>query len=458
MKLWNYNGEQNTISGALSLRLPEHAVVSVIGAGGKTTLILAWARELAGSGKKVSITTTTHMYSPERMARDGLAVPDGVRFAAAPDPDDPEKVVALSAEEFEELRRASDVTLIEADGARGMPLKWPAAWEPVVPESSDATVCVAGLSAVGKKTADSVYRASDLPDRLQRDVVDHNFLHALISSREGGRKGACGEFRVFLNQVDDDTDRLAAAYRLQQIFSVMGIQTAWGSLQDGSESRAAENGKSPSPLQIAIILEAAGNSTRFGSNKLMHIMEDGRPMAACTMDAVSDAIGMFSRMSAETRPAFKKILVTQYEEVAALAPDFEVVMNEHPELGISRSMQLGIEAAGDVDAYLFCVCDQPGLTAGSIAKLIRRFAETAPESGDQIGILSEGNKKETAGIVSLAWKGAMCNPKIFSSEYKDELMSLRGDTGGRQIIEAHADELVLVEAGSVSETLDIDSL
>ena len=73
---------------------------------------------------------------------------------------------------------------------------------------------------------------------------------------------------------------------------------------------------------IAVILQAAGNSTRYGSNKLLSTMEDCRPMVCSILDA------------ARAQHACRLILVTQYEEIAALAPDFHVVMNHHPELGI----------------------------------------------------------------------------------------------------------------------------
>lgn len=177
---------------------------------------------------------------------------------------------------------------------------------------------------------------------------------------------------------------------------------------------------------IAVILEASGFSSRFGSNKLLHIMEDGRPMAGFIFDAVRAA-------------GFKHvILVTQYEELADLAPDFRVVMNRNPEMGISHTMQLGIEAAGNADAYMFCVCDQPYLTAATLRRLVESYS-----SG-------------TAGIVSLSWNGRMYNPKIFSSAYREELMAVSGDTGGRQIISSHRDELMLVEADSEAEIMDID--
>ena len=408
MNLWNFRGKQKTITDALQIRLPEHAVISVTGAGGKTSLVFAWARELAAAGKSVIITTTTHMYRPERMEEDGISI------VVSDDPERPDKVMAPPADILDSLRETADVVLIEADGSRRMPLKWPAEWEPVIPDYTDYTVCVAGLSALGRKTSEVVYRADELPDRFRRDTVDMNLIHAVISSRDGGQKGVRGEFRVFMNQVDDDIDRLASAYRLQQIFAVMGIQSAWGTLLEEPK--------------IAVILEAAGNSSRFGSNKLLHVMDDGRPMISSILDAVSPL------------DVYKKVLVTQYDEVAAMAPEFDVVINDRPDLGISRSMQLGLHAGGDADAYMFCVCDQPGLSTTTIERLIEAY------------------KKGTAGIVSLAWQGKMCNPKIFSSRYKEELMRLSGDTGGRQIISAHADDILLVEAESEDEVKDIDRL
>ncbi|MCQ2563171.1 MAG: putative selenium-dependent hydroxylase accessory protein YqeC [Mogibacterium sp.] len=410
MKLWNYRGEQKSITEALQIKLPEHAVISVTGAGGKTSLIFAWARELAADGKNVVITTTTHMYRPERMEE------DGIRIVVSGDPERPDKVTAPPEDVLESLRDTADVVLIEADGSRRMPLKWPGDREPVIPDSTDITVCVAGLSAVGKPAEDVIYRADELPEAIKRDTVDVNLMHKILASRDGGQKGVRGEFRIFLNQVDDDIDRLAAAYRLQQILGVFGIQTAWGSLIE------------PDERKLAVILEAAGDSKRFGSNKLLHIMDDGRPMIASVLDAV------------RSLDVHKKIIVTQYDEVAKLASGFDTVMNDRPDLGISRSMKLGLMAAGDADAYIFCVCDQPGLTAETLEKLIDAY------------------KKGTAGIVSLAWQGQMRNPKIFSSLYREELMRLEGDTGGRQIIDAHKKDLLLVEAENEDEVKDIDRL
>ena len=195
-------------------------------------------------------------------------------------------------------------------------------------------------------------------------------------------------------------------------------------------------------LKLAIILEAAGDAKRFGRNKLLEPLTDGHPMVSRILDAVR-TLEASSEINSLGKPiSFSKILVTQYDEVAELADGFTVVRNNHPELGISLSMQLGIEAAGDADAYMFCVCDQPGIEASTLERLIKAYADAC--------------KKSDAPIASLSWQGIMYNPKIFSSIYKEELMALSGDTGGRQIIKDHMDELVLVEATSENEVIDVD--
>ena len=460
MRLWNFRGEQSSISEALQLELPAHAVISVTGAGGKTSLIFEWARELSADGKKVAVTTTTHMMDPERMKMEPrdlyegaalISVPAepsaemiekikddigrllgsaGIVFVFSPDPGKPGKVKAPSGNILDFICGTADVTLIEADGSRRLPLKWPASWEPAAAEGSDITVCVAGLSALGKSTSDVIYRAEHLPERLRRELVDEALINALLISDEGGQKDARGELRFFLNQADNE-EQQASASKIQAMLAACGLMSAWGTLAAKAD-----------PPRIAVILEAAGNSTRFGSNKLLHSMADGRPMVESILEKVRGL------------DVFKKILVTQYDEVAALAPDFDVVINDRPDLGISRSMQLGIKAAGDADAYMFCVCDQPWLSASTIRSLIDAYTCAFRDACARAS--EDGNKKGTAAIVSLAWRGELCNPKIFSSVYRDELMSLEGDAGGRRIISDHLNDLIPVEAGSENEVRDID--
>lgn len=137
---------------------------------------------------------------------------------------------------------------------------------------------------------------------------------------------------------------------------------------------------------------------------------------------------------------YRKIIVTQYEEIKRqlCQTDWTVVRNDQPELGISRSIRLGLEQAGDSDAYLFAVCDQPYLQAVTMKKLITCFQTT---------------KKGIAFVMSGKEPG---NPVIFSSAYLDELKNLEGDRGGKAVVRRHMEDCAWVEVKEARELRDID--
>lgn len=101
------------------------------------------------------MTTTTHMaYEPERpFVEDGDI--DGVwkdlqryHYTVAASLDRAtEKIGCLSEEKLEELRGLADVLLIEADGAKRLPLKVPGEREPVIPEFAEMVIGVVGVDA-----------------------------------------------------------------------------------------------------------------------------------------------------------------------------------------------------------------------------------------------------------------------------------------------------------------------
>ena len=133
----------------------EHPIISIIGAGGKTTALLTLAQ--AFSGCRVLLTTSTHIYP--------VAPPDSRALLIDPEADEllvalsvpgvvcagasasAGKLGALAPDLFRQAVRAADVTLCEADGAHRLPLKLHRADEPVVPLDSSLCLIVAGLSA-----------------------------------------------------------------------------------------------------------------------------------------------------------------------------------------------------------------------------------------------------------------------------------------------------------------------
>ena len=164
--------------------------------------------------------------------------------------------------------------------------------------------------------------------------------------------------------------------------------------------------------KVGAILLAAGNSSRFGANKLLYEIE-GNPLVQYSMEIISQL------------PFEQKNVVTQYPQVEQLAKRLGLswVRNENPELGISHSIHLGLEKQGDMDGWMFLVGDQPWLCRETVEKLLETFRESL------------------RGIAAVRCGENIGNPVIFSRAYKKELEKLSGDRGGKKILLLHREDV-----------------
>lgn len=135
---------------------------------------------------------------------------------------------------------------------------------------------------------------------------------------------------------------------------------------------------------------------------------------------------------------FSATIVTQYPEIQKEATKLGVktVFNSHPETGISSSMKLGL--LSEADACLFMVADQPWLRAETLEGLILRFLDSSK------------------GMAAVSKNGEPGNPCIFSRKYYDSLMELTGDKGGKRVLKAHPEDVVLYEIENEKELTDVD--
>ncbi|MDD3221728.1 MAG: nucleotidyltransferase family protein [Lachnospiraceae bacterium] len=183
-------------------------------------------------------------------------------------------------------------------------------------------------------------------------------------------------------------------------------------------------------MKTGIILLAAGAGKRFGGNKLMAEIE-GKALYHTALEKLE-----------KIQTGGAKVVVTGNTTIAekAIKCGMEVVMNDAPELGISRSIRLGIEKLehqdGDVDSVMFMVCDQPWLRLATLEKMVYSY---------------------DGGILMLACQGQQGNPVIFENKYFKELKNLSGDLGGRQVITRHRDALAFFETKIPEELWDIDT-
>ena len=137
-------------------------VTSVIGSGGKTSLLAALARELPGT---VVLTTTTHILPFPNVplvtsadAGDVVAALAGSRVVCVGSQAEKDGKLAAPELGMDVLAELADHVLVEADGSRRLPLKAHAPWEPVIPARSVRTVLVLGASGLDHPVREVVHR------------------------------------------------------------------------------------------------------------------------------------------------------------------------------------------------------------------------------------------------------------------------------------------------------------
>ncbi len=207
---------------AAALGLGSHELVSLVGGGGKTTMLFALGSQLAG---------TTVMTTTTKMGVDRL--PD---VAVLVDPSDAEVVEALDASSAvlvwggvsetkatgvdraraERWFDLADHVIVEADGSRRRPFKAPGPHEPVVARRSTSVVAVLGADALGRVIWDQCHR----PMRVAAVAGCSPFERltparaaTVLAHRDGGRKDVPADagFTVLVNRVDPGDAEVMAA-------------------------------------------------------------------------------------------------------------------------------------------------------------------------------------------------------------------------------------------------------
>jgi probable selenium-dependent hydroxylase accessory protein YqeC len=208
-----------------SLGLGKREVISLVGAGGKTTLMFRLAQELVLGGKQVVTTTTTRILEPSAEESPYLFVDsesEKIRrflrkhlssyrhITVAQERLGAGKLKGISSGFVQELSRLEEIDylIVEADGAAGHPVKAPREGEPVIPSNTTLTVALAGIDGLGLELREeNVFRServSQLTGLSQGSRMTEEAMAILITHADGIFKGAPDLSRVvvFLNKVD----------------------------------------------------------------------------------------------------------------------------------------------------------------------------------------------------------------------------------------------------------------
>ncbi|WP_265457251.1 selenium cofactor biosynthesis protein YqeC [Enterococcus sp. HY326] len=196
---------------------PEKQFFSVIGSGGKSSLIHYLAEEVRN--QRVLISTTTKIAYPQptdydylytdtfnscESAASGITIIGDVFFAE----NKRKKLQAPKAVTFSALAKKYDKVFLEADGSKQLPLKGWAAFEPVVVVGTTATIGVVPIKVLGKKiTADIVHRLPiflSLTETKEGEIITPQILAKLVET--GLFQKAQGQRVLYINQVETPTE------------------------------------------------------------------------------------------------------------------------------------------------------------------------------------------------------------------------------------------------------------
>ena len=118
----------------------------------------------------------------------------------------------------------------------------------------------------------------------------------------------------------------------------------------------------------------------------------------------------------------------------------KVVVNPHSKRGMSTSIRKGLRAIHPSSpGILIALGDQPLLKTRTINALVRAF-----DRGEE-------------GIIIPSFQGRKGHPVIFHKRYRKELLNLRGDVGGRTIVERHPEDVRVVPIKSEGVVKDVDT-
>lgn len=163
-------------------------------------------------GRRVLVCTSTHIQQPQaavwaKSVQEARSLWQAGSYAVIGEAEvQTGKLIAPSQKLYAVLAQESDIVLCEADGAKRLPCKLPAAYEPVLLKDCDIVLAVAGMDALGRMLAEACFRpqlAQPLFAKQAYDVIDEQLLAQLLLSPQGARKNVGARaFYIVLNKCD----------------------------------------------------------------------------------------------------------------------------------------------------------------------------------------------------------------------------------------------------------------
>ena len=196
------------------------------------------------------------------------------------------------------------------------------------------------------------------------------------------------------------------------------------------------------PARCGVVILAAGNSTRFGSDKRQFPLADGRTMLQATLatyQAVFDQVFLVLKPNDApwgTAPTRAHLTQKRVDDGYRLANVQEVYAQEAA-LGMGHSLAAGVQAARHLNYLFIALADMPHVQTATLERLRRELTDTRC-------------------IVQPEFQSTPGHPVGFGSTYFNELQALTGDVGAKSVLHRHADRVRRVPVQDSGTVHDID--
>ena len=419
-------------------------VVALVGAGGKTSTLMALAHELADEGWRVLTTTTTriaeeelrlmpHAIQPQAGAQ---AISDALaqhRFTFVYSDIRGGKAYGVASAAWLLDSVDADVLIVEADGARRLPFKAPYPHEPVIPPETSLVVPIASVSALGQPLDDThVYNAQAMTDKFgfyPGGAVKSPWIAQVLRDEEMGLRGVPENARViaWLNGTPS-SGYLRARARLIAKLTLRSPRVYGVAL---GSARASDPVCEVQRTVGAVIL-AAGLSRRMGEPKVLLPWTNGttilehiiRQLMLARVDPITVVVG------------------NRADDVRAVAEraGARVVFNPDYATGeMLSSLKTGLRSmSANTAAALVVLGDQPRLQPRTVDQVLMAYAEGKGE------------------IVAPSYQMRRGHPILIDRRFWKEILDLPPDGAPRDVINRYPAQLahVVVETDSVLRDVD----
>ena len=186
---------------------------------------------------------------------------------------------------------------------------------------------------------------------------------------------------------------------------------------------------------IAVVVLAAGKSTRFPGNKLLAPVRGEAMIRRVVREALESRADVVI-----------VVLGHDAERVRGALEDLDggklrLVFNQDYEAGMSSSIKAGVAAVKEeARAVLILPGDYALITRGAVDAVIEKYLEGAGR------------------LLVASFQGRRGHPLLIDRDLFDEVLQISEEEQGlRKVVRAHEGELVVVEAGGPGVLVDVDT-